>query len=521
MDTALQQVVIVGGGAAGWLTASLLAAELNYDEGNALAQPKVVITLLESPDVQIIGVGEGTWPSMRHSLQKIGLSETEFLIACDASFKQGSEFYHWHGGGRGYYLHPFTLPAGYPEQNLAAHWLPFANEVSFAEAVCPQQKLVQLGLAPKQISTAEYSFINNYGYHLNAGKFTQLLQRHAISKLGVVYQQAHIETIENHPDGRVAAVVSKDGQRFSGDLFIDCSGQQSLLLGQHLNVPWVSQQQVLFNNRALAIQVAYNDENAAIASCTKATAQQAGWIWDIALPSRRGIGHVFAAGFCSTSDAEQALQRYLDQQPELAKAQVADARLIQFESGYRARCFEKNVVAIGMAAGFIEPLEASALALVEWTAKSLAAMLPGDLSVLPVMANRLNAGFTQHWQQIIEFLKLHYVLSQRDDHDYWRLHRNNSTCPANLTELLQLWRYQPASPADIRQAEQLFPAASYLYVLMGMGLNCQYHVGKSSLLHKARTLFQENQKKTAAMQAVLPGNRELLEKIKIYGLPTI
>ncbi|WP_419571486.1 tryptophan halogenase family protein [Rheinheimera sp.] len=521
MNTAIQQIVIVGGGAAGWLTASLLAAELNYDQGKPLAQAKVQISLIESPDVQIIGVGEGTWPSMRHTLEKIGLSETEFLIASEASFKQGSEFYDWHGPQQGYYLHPFTLPAGYPEFNLAPYWLPFASEVSFAEAVCPQQELVKLGLAPKQISTAQYSFINNYGYHLNAGKFTQLLQQHATSKLGVQYLPMHIQAVEMQPDGRIAAVVGQHGERVAGDLFVDCSGQASLLLGEQLQVPWISQQHILFNDSALAIQVPYAKPDSPIASCTKATAQPAGWVWDIALPSRRGIGHVFSAAHCSEEQARQRLASYLDAQPDLAAANADDARLLRFEPGYRARCFEKNCVAIGMAAGFIEPLEASALALVEWTAKSLAALLPGDISLLPVMAARINAGFSQHWQQIVEFLKLHYVLSRRADHDYWFMHRERNSIPDSLQQLLQLWRHQPPMPADIRQADQLFPAASYQYVLMGMGLDCHYANDKASLQQKARQYFQDNQKKTAAMRQALSANRELLEKIHRYGLPTL
>jgi 2-polyprenyl-6-methoxyphenol hydroxylase-like FAD-dependent oxidoreductase len=531
MDNPIHNIVIVGGGAAGWITAGLLAAEHNADQGLLAANPKLTISLIESPDVPIIGVGEGTWPSMRLTLQKIGISETEFLLCCDASFKQGSKFINWRGVANpsamqsfnsDSYLHPFSLPIGQQELNLCSFWLPFQQEIAFADAVCQQFQLSELGFAPKQIATPEYSFVNNYGYHLNASKFSQLLQKHITEKLGVRYIADHVLAIHSHPSGDIASVITRQHGEIVGDLFVDCSGLRSMLLGEHLQVPLVSQQHVLFNDSALAVQMPYPQGDAPIASCTHSTAQSCGWIWDIALPTRRGIGHVYSSAHTSDTAAEQQLRHYLSKDFGADAANSAEFRKLSIAPGHRAVCWKNNCIAIGMAAGFIEPLEASALAMVEWTAKTLSSLLPANRGVMDIVAKRLNQTFLQHWQQIIEFLKLHYVLSQRTDHDYWHDHRESSSIPGSLQDALQLWRYQVPSANDISHSDVLFPAASYQYVLYGMGFQTELMGSpKPSLQRRAQQLFNENIQKVQKLKLVLDDNRSLLQKIRQHGLPKI
>ena len=521
MEQQIKNIVIVGGGTAGWLTAAILAADHNVDQGQLTSAALLNITLVESPDVATIGVGEGTWPSMRGTLQRIGISETQFINACDASFKQGSQFINWCSNQHDSYIHPFSLPVGQPEFNISPYWLPYRQQVAFADAVNAQPRLCHAGLAPKQITTAEYSFVHNYGYHLNAGKFSNLLQQHATEKLGVHYVKAHISQIKPAADGNIAALITEDGSLLEADLFIDCSGAASLLLGKHLAVPFVDQQQVLFNDSALAVQVPYNQPDAAIASCTRSTAQACGWIWDIGLQSRRGVGQVYSSAHCTDEQAEQQLRAYL-QQSGVADSQQLAVRKLSFRPGHYSKCWQNNCVAIGMSAGFIEPLEASALALVEWSAKYLSALLPMPVALLSVGAARMNQVFNQHWQQIIDFLKLHYVLSQRSDHDYWHDHRESSSIPAALQQLLQLWRHKVPSAQDISHSDVLFPAASYQYILYGMGFTTQaYQNLKPSQQRKAQTLFEENGKRLQQLLAALPANRQLLDKIKQYGLPPI
>lgn len=517
------EVLIVGGGAAGWLTAAVLSATHNLDEGVLAAQPRVHVTVLESPDVPTIGVGEGTWPSMRQTLKLIGLSETEFFRCCDVSAKQGSLFVDWSEPGS-HYLHPFTLPAGWPEFNLASCWLPFAGDIAFADAVTTQYQLSRAGLAPRLPQAPDYQPVLNYGYHLNAGKFTALLQRHCQDKLGVHYVPAHLTEVVLRADGAIDQLLATpaggaDLCAYQADLYVDCTGMQSLLLGKALQTPLTSVKHILFNDRALAVQVPYPDAETPIAGNTISTAQDSGWVWDIGLPTRRGVGFVYASDYCSDDEADACLRTYLKKtagsaQATLSFAEQAEPRQLQFQPGYRTACWQHNCVAVGMAAGFIEPLEASALALVEWSAKTLAAALPLDPALYSLVGAKMNRTFLRHWQQIIEFLKLHYVLSKRDT-PYWRAHRDPASIPPTLQDQLQLWQQQVPQPLDFAYQDLLFPAASYQYVLYGMGALTQTLPAKPSHQARARALFAQNYQDLTKLQQLLPDNRQLLQQLAL------
>ena len=308
MEDSISKVVIVGGGSAGWLAAGVIAAEHRI---NSEAPQSFELLLIESPDVPTIGVGEGTWPSMRTTLQRIGLSETDFIRECDASFKQGTYFRNWHTGDGDTYSHPFTVPAGFAETNLVPHWLALTDAPQFADAVTPQTALFSDCLAPKQITTPEYAFLVNYGYHLDAGKFAELLRRHCTEQLGVKHIQANVSQINAAENGDIQSVTTDRAGDIAGDLFIDCTGTRSLLLGEHFKIPLQSQQAYLFNDTALAAQVPYTAEDQAIQSCTHSTAQTAGWIWDIGLPTRRGTGHVYSSAHISDDEATAQLLAYI------------------------------------------------------------------------------------------------------------------------------------------------------------------------------------------------------------------
>ena len=507
-------VVIVGGGSAGWLTAGIIAARHNplSDDGQGI---KVI--LLESPDVANLGVGEGTWPTMRDTLRQIGLSEVDFLRSCDVSFKQGSQFINWQRGEGESYYHPFIAPGGYGSVNLAAHWLHRGTNSTFADVVCPQGKVCDLGLAPKTPQTPEYAFSLNYGYHLNAGKFVELLQRHCVEKLGVEYQLGHVDQVLSAENGDIAALSLTDGKKIHADLFVDCTGFAALLIGKHYNVPFVSQRDCLFNDTALAVQTNHASEDTPIASCTKSTAQSSGWIWDIALPTRRGIGHVFSSQHVSIGKAEDELQRYLDADPALAKDQPSP-RKITFQPGHRESFWHKNCVAVGVSAGFVEPLEASALVLIEKSAEFISNNLPQDRSAMTVVAKRFNDIIGRYWIDIIDFLKLHYVLSERTDSEYWREHRESQTMPDSLRDSLDLWRSHVPWVSDSNNRVELFSAASIQYVLYGMGFVTDINSSRYRSWNKdaalADRLMQDNLGKTEALMASQPTNRDLLNLVR-------
>ncbi|WP_188150870.1 tryptophan halogenase family protein [Teredinibacter waterburyi] len=515
----IKHIVIVGGGTAGWLTAGILAAELAGG-----AESSVRITLIESPDVAAIGVGEGTWPTMRTTLMKIGLSETEFIRECGTSFKQGSKFVGWKTGAENdAYYHPFTPPLGSAGVNIAAAWKKGFGELPFADAVCLQSQISELGLAPKQITAAEYAGSLNYGYHLDAGKFSGLLQRHCVSKLGVVHILEHVSQIKSTDVGDIESLLMSGGRKVAGDLFIDCTGSSCLLLGQHMGVPFVDQSAHSINDSAIAIQVPYADEDSAIASSTIATAQSAGWTWDIGLSTRRGVGYVYSSSHINHDDAEKELRQHIAKSVGVDKAEELAARRIPIKAGHRAKFWQNNCVAVGMAAGFIEPLEASALALVELSANMIRDELPVSRDALPIVEKRFNKVFSYRWERIIEFLKLHYVLSERRDTEYWRDVTSPNSVPEGLQELLDLWTYREPYYNDMLHCEEIFPAASYEYVLFGMGFkqSSERAVRKSDGIAGGIAMIENNLRSVDRYAKVLLSNRELIKRINTHGLQRI
>ena len=503
--------MVVGGGSAGWLTAALLAAEHAGEAPDALR-----ITLIESPDLPAIGVGEGTWPSMRGTLQRIGLSELDLIRECDAAFKQGSRFDGWvDGSPTDRYYHPFTLPQGWGEADLAAGWLNAAAGRSFAEAVCPQPQLCDENLAPKQVGMPAYGAAVNYGYHFDAVKLGQLLARHAKAKLGVHHVLDEVVGIRAQENGDIGALVTRSQGELEADLFIDCTGLAARLIGQHFGVGLRSEKSVLFNDSALAVQVPYASEAAPLASATLATAHGCGWTWDIGLPTRRGVGLVFSSAHANDDVAERTLRDHLAR--TAASTKEIRPRLIRFTPGYRERFWVRNCVAIGLSAGFIEPLEASALALVELSAAMIRDEMPANRADMDLVARRFNEAFAYRWARIIDFLKLHYVLSRREDADYWREHRSAHTQPDNLRELLQLWRHRAPSRNDFPRSEEIFPAASYQYVLYGMQFRPERLCIRPHQQAAAEGQMADAARQTRRLLGGLPRHRDLIHHLRSHA----
>ena len=518
MDKTIRIITIVGGGTAGWLTAGVIAAEhmANSEQG-------IEVRLIESPDVNIVGVGEGTWPTMRGTLKKMGISETDFIRECDASFKQGAKFAKWvTGADDDAYYHPLVLPQGYDEINLVPFWQPYADKVSFADAVSFQGYLCERGLAPKQNTTPEYAHVANYAYHLDAGKFATFLQQHCTQKLGVKHILDHVTAIHSDENGDIKSLATQNSGDISGDLFIDCTGFNALLIGQHYQIPFICKKHILFNDAALACHVPYSTQDSPIASHTISTGQTAGWIWDIGLPSRRGVGHVYSSAHISDQQAETELRDYI----RASRADIADEltiRKIEIKPGHRQVFWHKNCVAVGLSAGFLEPLEASALVLVELSAQMISEQLPASRDVMDIVAKRFNDKFLYRWDRIIDFLKLHYVLTKRTDSDYWIDNCKADTIPDALQSLLTLWRYDAPWHHDFTQVDEVFPSASYQYVLYGMGFETHQRLTqrRSQNRELAEQQFRKNTELSQKLVAGLPSNRVLINKIRQYGLQKI
>lgn len=505
----IKSIVVVGGGAAGWLTAGLIAARYRHGDKSPIS-----VTLVESPNIPTIGVGEGTWPTMVGTLQRLGIAETEFIRKCNATLKQGSKFQRWvTGNADDSYYHPFTPPQGFDQISLAQAWLQGNQSQSFAHAVSLQAHLCDQKRAPKQVSSPDYATVENHGYHLDAGKFTELLTEHGTAQLGIRHVLADATQVNTDERGDITAITTRQAGNIAGDLFIDCTGSAALLIGRHYQVPFISKRDVMFIDRALAVQVPYAQENSDIESATLSTAQSNGWIWDIGLQTRRGVGHVFSSAHTDRDSAAQELESYIK---AIAPGHApGDFREIRFDPGFREKFWVNNCVAVGMAAGFLEPLEASALVMVELAANMIAMHLPPHRSAMNTVATRYNEITTFRWNRIIDFLKLHYVLSNRADSAFWKDNRDPASIPQSLQDLLALWRHQAPNNNGFLSPYDLFPAASYQYILYGMGFstNPSHLETKPETVTLARDILHHVKERCRKVPPKLPSNRDYIKAL--------
>jgi hypothetical protein len=515
MNKAIKNIVIVGGGTAGWISAAMLAKQHSQAKNS-----NINITLIESDKIPTVGVGEGTFPTMRKTLKAIGISETELIRRCDATFKQGAKFVSWRLNDRKeFYYHPFNVPSGYGQFDMTAYWQKKENQEQygrFAEAVDFQDQICEAGLAPKNIQTPEFESILNYAYHFDAQKVVDLIKEKALE-----YGVNHItdKLIDVHLDdtGYIDYLGCEKSGRINGDLFIDCSGFAAVLIDKTMKIPFIPAKKYLFNDFAIATQVPY-DEGEDIACHTIATGQTAGWTWDIGLSSRKGMGYVYSSDHTTHENAIKTFAQHIG-----PKAEGMSFRKIPFTSGYREKFWHKNCVAIGLSAGFLEPLEASALILVDNSVEWISERLPTDFNSMEVIAKQFNYGFIRKWEAIVDFLKLHYVLSERTDEAYWRDNIQKESMSERLQDLLELWKYHPPHLNDTHAQFDVFPIASIQYVLYGLNfksdLSHQNYLYDQDMLAKKH--FKHNLKLLSQIQGTLPSHRDLIDKIKQYGLQKI
>ncbi|NQZ20989.1 MAG: tryptophan 7-halogenase [Colwellia sp.] len=514
----IDHIVIVGGGTAGWLTAANLAKQFNCNDKSAIQ-----VTVIESPDIPTVGVGEGTWPTMRKTLAKIGISESEFLTKCNASFKQATKFVNWKetpkNGESNHYYHLFTSIFDPADFNLAPYWnLGLVGKgQSYADSVSVQGKICELGLAPKTILNKEFEGIQNYAYHLDAGLFAKLLKEHCIEKLGVTYIAANVTKVHLDEEGYISCVNTDVVPSISADFFVDCSGFRSLLLGDALGVPFHSISDTLLTDHAVTIQVPYPDNETAIASTTISTAQEAGWTWDIALSNRRGTGYVYSSKHISHEAAEQTLRDYIGDE-----AKGLEARLIKMNVGYREKFWHKNCFAIGLSAAFVEPLEASAIFLIEASANMLSELMPKNRKTMHLVEEKVNASFKFRWEKTIDFIKMHYYLSKRNE-PFWQENKDISTVPESLLNSLERWQSQLVTNYDFDNVYEPFPLESYQYVLYGMGFEQELNYKKTSynMVEVAKKNYEQVQSIARHVEKQLPKNRDLLTKVKQHGFQKI
>ncbi|MDR7333911.1 tryptophan 7-halogenase [Roseateles asaccharophilus] len=502
-----RRIAILGGGTAGWLAANHLGYELHAD-------PDVQITVIESADVPIIGVGEGTVPAIKTSLRKFGISEADLIVACDTTFKNGIKFQGWRDparhGERHFYYHPFAspFPAGL---DITPSWLEAPDARPFSD-VSISTRVAEAGRCPKRIESAPYVGDVDYAYHVNAHKFAALLSANAQRRFGVRHHIATIVDAERDESGAITALKAKDGERLPFDFYVDCSGFASLLVHRHLKVPFVDKSHQILTDTALVQQVPL--AGAEIPPYTLAQAHEAGWIWDIPVTQRRGTGFVYASAFMSEAQAVQGFARYLGVPPD-----SLSPRKIAMKIGYRQQAWVHNCAALGLAQGFVEPLEATSILVTDFAANLLSRNFPRQAGDAHALRGGYNEAVAYTWERIIDFVQLHYHLSDRTDSDFWRENRRADHLSDLLRERLARWAVRHPLKSDFASRFDLFDVDNHLYVLYGMGFATRPL--PISADERRESLAQFGQVAQQAQAAIhgLPGHREWLDGLRAAYQP--
>ncbi len=439
-----KQVLIVGGGSAGWLTAAYLNATLNTGD-----QKVAEISLIESPDIPRIGVGEATIPNINRTLAVIGIDELEFMKATDATFKASIRFNNWLDNENKFYHHPFSRFGAGPKDDAGRRWLMSDRSVPYMNTMSAQPVLCEMGLAPKVLEPVNLGIPVGYAFHTNALKFADYLRDYSTAR-GVTHYVDNVVDVDVAETGNISAVQTGSGKRLEADLFIDCTGFAAVLTEKTLGVKWVDYSPWLLCDRALVMPVPYETHYPGfVRPHTMATAVSAGWIWDIPLQNRRGVGYVHSSAYISEEDAERELRAY-----EGAHAENLDTRIVNFKVGMREKPWYKNCIAIGLSGGFLEPLESTGLYLSELAAELLTEHFPYGDDMEP-LAFRFNRIMQNRMYEILDFINMHYCLTRRTDTEFWREVSRPERINDRLRAKLDYWRIKPPSVSDF--VDPFFP----------------------------------------------------------------
>lgn len=451
MSSPIRELVIVGGGTAGWMMAAAAARFL--DDGRRR------ITLVESEAIGAVGVGEATIPPIRDFLAHLGIPEPEFIAATNATMKLGIEFHGW-GAPGGRYVHPFG-EQGRPFSGVDFHmaWLKHrdAEGVGGIEDYWPAAVAARdARFAPPSADPRSPLSQLAYAYQFDAGLFAAYLRRRAEAG-GVVRVEGRIAGVDRDGEtGHVARLRLDDGRTVSGELFIDCSGFSSLLLGEAMAVPFRDWTRWLPCDRAMAVPSERRDP---LVPLTRATAHDAGWRWRIPLQHRTGNGLVYASAHLSDDQAEARLLAGLD------SPRTGDPRLLSFRTGRRERLWEGNVVALGLAGGFLEPLESTSIHLIQSGIQKLFALFP-DTGFAPILRAEYNRLLAAQFDAVRDFVILHYHANGRAGEPFWDDLRAMDP-PDTLDARLALFREKGRV---LRYDDDLFSVASWVAVLIGQGV---------------------------------------------------
>lgn len=452
-NMAIQKIVIVGGGTAGWMAAAALS---RLKSGRPLE-----IQLIESEQIGTVGVGEATIPPLVEFNQLLGIDEREMMSAVQGTFKVGIQFENWGQVGESY-IHPFG-DYGYGMGGISFHqiWQRLRQEGD-KRPIQVFNLETMAAYFGKFARTADYQREDlppmNYAYHINATAYAGFL-RQASEQRGVVRREGKVTDVSLDSDtGHVASVTMDDGETISGDLFVDCSGFRGLLIEQALKTGYEDWRHYLPCDRAVALPC-NRDDGSPPPPFTKATAHSAGWQWQVPLQNRNGNGHVYCSEYMDDDEAHSILVGNLAGKP------TAEPNFLKFITGRRKKFWNKNVVALGLSAGFMEPLESTSIHLINTGINKLIAILSLE-GITQTQEDAFNRLTGKEYARIRDFLILHYNATQRTDSEFWNYCRTMDV-PETLTEKVELFK---SNGQIFREEDELFTETSWAAVMMGQGI---------------------------------------------------
>lgn len=496
-DTHLKNIVIVGGGSAGWMTAAALSS--------LLAPETVKITLIESDKIGTIGVGEATIPDMINFNAMLGIDEAEFLKAVNGTFKLGIEFNDWGQIGESY-IHPFGS-IGVDMQGIDFHqyWLHAKaggnpaplQDYCMSSVAAARNKFMRPDPNPR----SPLSHLR-YAYHIDATLYAKYLRGYAETR-GVKRAEGKVEDVKvDSETGNITGLTMESGDLITGDFFFDCTGFRALLTEKALNVPLVDWSHWLPCDSA---QTVASERVGPLLPYTKATAKPAGWQWRIPTQHRTGNGHIYSSQYMGDDEAVDILIDGLDSKP------IGEPRKIRFKTGCRETLWNKNCIAIGLSAGFLEPLESTSLFLIQQGISRFITLFP-TAEISNVVREEYNKQMQKEFYQVRDFIILHYVTTERDDSPFWKYCRNMSI-PETLKRKIDLFS---AAGRVFRYDDELFSKESWIAVCLGQNIFPEATDPIVSSLPHAQVQHSLDSMKKAMAQAAdkLPNHADFLSR---YG----
>jgi 2-polyprenyl-6-methoxyphenol hydroxylase-like FAD-dependent oxidoreductase len=514
------KVVIVGGGSAGWMTAAYLCKALNRE---------VEISLVESPTINTIGVGEATFSTIRLFFEFLGLKEEEWMPRCNASYKLAIKFVDWNAEKR-HFFHPFQRYDTVQGRTLAEWWLkmkmkqsddPFDYSCFTVPAICDAKSSprymdgrvfdskVENYLRPDNPDRAmvleELKIQYPYAYHFDASLLAKFMSEYA-QKRGVKQIMDEVVDVTLLENGCIGSIQTKQNGPIAADLFVDCTGFRGLLINKALDEPFISFSDSLLCDSAVAMQVPSDGEQEGINPFTCATALSSGWVWTIPLFQRIGTGYVYCSSFSTPEQAEREFRGFVGKRSDNRKASHIKMRI-----GRNRNSWVKNCVAIGLSSGFVEPLESTGIFFIQHGIEELVNYFPRK-KFDEESIKSYNRAVANCIDGVREFLTLHYVASTRADTPFWKAAKHEIKVPGDLAERLALWKHRLPTNKTINPHYHGFEAYSYSVMLLGLGFRPTSSLPALDFMddRPALAVFDSIRERSLQLTATLPSQYEYL-----------